>query len=199
MFERFRNLFRQRQLNKELREEFETHLDAIEQEELTRGATPEEARRKARVRFGNPGLYHESTRDADVIRCLDDTRRDLKIASRQLWRSPTFAVSAVLLLGLGIGVNAAIFTVISSVVLRPLPLPESSRLDSGKGKGRKTTLLITVKIAAFTPMPKPSSSTALTAKVGLRQSWRDAIFRSRQESSRQRMTSASRVDSWYRP
>src|SRR5215475_822338 len=130
MFERFRNLFRQRQLNKELREEFETHLDAIEKEELARGATPEEARQKARVRFGNPGLYHESTRDADVIRCLDDSWRDLKIASRQLWRNPTFAVSAVLLLGLGIGVNAAIFTVISSVVLRPLPLPESSRLVS---------------------------------------------------------------------
>jgi putative ABC transport system permease protein len=130
MLQRFLNLFRQQRLDKELRDEFETHLDAIEKEELARGAKPEEARRIARVRFGNSGIYQESTRDADVIRWLDDSWRDLKIAVRQLWRSPTFAVSAVLLLGLGIGVNAAIFTVISSVILRPLPLPESDRLVS---------------------------------------------------------------------
>src|SRR5262249_29876160 len=109
MFDRFLNLFRQQRLDKELRDEFEAHLDAIEKEELARGASPEEARRKARVRFGNPGIYQESTRDADVIRWVDDCWRDLKIASRQLSRSPTFAISAVLLLGLGIGVNAAIF------------------------------------------------------------------------------------------
>ena len=130
MFKRFLNLFRPQRLNRELRDEFETHLDAIEREELSRGATPEEARRKARVRFGNPGIYKESTRDTDVIRWLDDSWRDLQFASRQLWRNRTFAVSAVLLLGLGIGANAAIFTVISSVILRPLPLPESDRLLS---------------------------------------------------------------------
>jgi putative ABC transport system permease protein len=130
MFERLLNVFRQRRLNKELRDELETHLASIEDEELARGATPEDAKRRARLRFGNPSIYGESTRDADVIRWLDDSWRDLKIACRQLRRSPTFAVSAVLLLGLGIGMNAAIFTVISSVILRPLPLPESDRLVS---------------------------------------------------------------------
>src|SRR5215470_17687208 len=130
MFKRLLNVFRQRHLNKELRDELETHLTSIEDEELAGGATPEDAKRRARLRFGNPGIYQESTRDADVIRWLDDSWRDLKIACRQLRRSPTFAVSAVLLLGLGIGVNAAIFTVFSSVILRPLPLPESDRLVS---------------------------------------------------------------------
>jgi putative ABC transport system permease protein len=130
MFTRLLNLFRQRRLDKELRDEFETHLATIEEEELARGAAPEDARRNAKLRFGNPGIYQESTRDADIIRWLDDWWRDLKIASRQLRRSPTFAVSAVLLLGLGIGVNAAIFTVISSVILRPIPLPEPDRLVS---------------------------------------------------------------------
>jgi putative ABC transport system permease protein len=130
MFSRLLNVFRRRHLDNQLRQEFETHLAAIEEEELARGATPEDARRTARLRFGNPSLYQESTRDADLVRWLDDWWRDLKIASRQVWRSPTFAVSAVLLLGFGIGVNAAIFTVISSVILRPIPLPESDRLVS---------------------------------------------------------------------
>ena len=105
MFKRLLNLFRQRHLEEELRDEFETHLAAIEKEELANGATPEEARRRARMRFGNAGVYQESTRDADLVVWLDDSWRDLKIAVRQLRRSPTFALSAVLLLGLGIGVK----------------------------------------------------------------------------------------------
>jgi putative ABC transport system permease protein len=128
MFTRLLNLFRQRRLNKELRDEFEAHIAAIEEEELGRGANSEEARRRARIRFGNAGVYQESTRDTDIVRWLDDCWRDSKIAYRQLRRSPTFALSAVLLLGLGIGANAAIFTIITSVILRPLPLPESDRL-----------------------------------------------------------------------
>src|SRR5262245_47106270 len=130
MFRRLLNVFRQRRLDKELRDELETHLATIEEEELARGVAPEEARRRARVRFGNPGIYQQSTRDTNVIGWLDDSWRDLKIAGRQLWSNPTVAVSAILLLGLGIGANAAVFTVISSVILRPLPLPESDRLVS---------------------------------------------------------------------
>src|SRR4030095_4417389 len=130
MFTRWFNVFRRRRLDKELREELETHLAAVEEEELARGADPDAARRKARRRFGNLGMYQEQTRDANILLWLDDTWRDLKIAARQLSRSPSFVAGAVLLLALGIGANAAIFTVISSVILSPMPLPESDRLVS---------------------------------------------------------------------
>jgi putative ABC transport system permease protein len=86
--------------------------------------------RAARLRFGNPGDYGQRTRDADLTIWLDDLLRDIKFAYRQLLRNPSFAVAGVLLLGLGIGVNAAIFTVIRSVILRPLPLEEPQRLVS---------------------------------------------------------------------
>jgi putative ABC transport system permease protein len=128
MFKRWLNVFRERRLDKELREEIETHLASVEEEELARGASSEDARRRARVRFGNIDFYQERTRDTNVVTWLDDLWRDLKIASRQLMRSPSFVVCAVLLLALGVGANAAIFTVISSVILRPIPVPEPERL-----------------------------------------------------------------------
>src|SRR5208283_1899879 len=130
MFQRLLNFFRQRRLEEEIRQEMGGHLALIEEEELARGATPQAARRSARLRFGNDGLYQDQTRDANLTIWLDDLTRDVKFASRQLLRNPGFTAAGVLLLGLGIGVNAAIFTVISSVILRPLPLKEPERLVS---------------------------------------------------------------------
>ena len=130
MLKRFLNLFRRRRLDDETRQEMEAHLACIEEEELARGADAASARRNAKLRFGNSVVQREKTRDAEMTMWLDDLWRDLKFASRQLLRNPVFALSAVLLLALGIGVNAAIFTVISSVILRPLPLREPDRLVS---------------------------------------------------------------------
>ena len=124
MFKRLLNVFRHRHLDDEVRQELETHLACIEEDELAQGTNPEDAHRKARLRFGSALAYREQTRDVNVAIWVDDIWRDLRFAARQLLRNPGFAVSAVLLLGFGIGVNAAIFTVISSVILRPLPLPE---------------------------------------------------------------------------
>jgi len=114
----------------EVRDEVETHLALIEDEERANGTAAADARRNARLRFGNPAAYREQMRDANLAIWLDDLWQDLKFASRQLLRNPGFALGAVLLLALGIGVNTAIFTIIRSVVLRPLALPESDRLVS---------------------------------------------------------------------
>jgi predicted permease len=130
MFERLWNVLRQRRIENEIREEMETHLAALEEEELARCSDPAEARRAARSRFGNSGAYQEQTRDADLTVWLDDLLRDLQFAYRQLLRNPGFTAAGVLLLGLGIGANAAILAVISSLVVRPLPLPEPERLVS---------------------------------------------------------------------
>jgi predicted permease len=112
----------------ELRQEFETHLALIEDEERARGLTARQARERARSRFGNPLWHRERARDAVMAVWLDTFRQDVTIAARQLARRPGFAVSVVLLLGMGIGLNTGIFTVINSVVLRALPLPDPDRL-----------------------------------------------------------------------
>src|SRR5438128_1683312 len=130
MFQRLLNVFLHRRIEDEVRQELESHFASVEEAELARGADPQTARRRARLRFGSLAAYREQTRDANLANWLDDLWRDLKFAGRQLRRNPSFAASAVLLLALGIGANAAIFTVISSVILRPLPLPEPDRLLS---------------------------------------------------------------------
>jgi putative ABC transport system permease protein len=130
MFQRLWNVLRQRRIENEIREEMGSHLALIEEDELARGASAQSARHNARLRFGNHGVYQEQTREADLTMWLDDLLRDIKFAGRQLLRNPGFTAAAVVLLGLGIGVNAAIFTVISSVILRPLSVPEPERLVS---------------------------------------------------------------------
>jgi len=128
IFDRLWNALRPNRLNDEIRQELETHFALIEEEEEARGLTPDDARVRARQRFGNTGAYRDKTRDVDLASWLDSFRQDLRFASRQLGKSPGFAISAVLLLALGIGLNAAIFTIINSVILRSLPLPEPERL-----------------------------------------------------------------------
>jgi putative ABC transport system permease protein len=122
------NVVRRTRLDDELRQEMETHIALIEQEEQARGLSPERASERARWRFGNPLLHREHTLDALVAIWLDTFRQDLAFACRQLVRRRGFTVSIVLLLAMGIGLNIGIFTVINSVVLRALPLSDPDRL-----------------------------------------------------------------------
>jgi predicted permease len=128
IFERLWNAVRPDRLNDEIRQELETHFALIEEEERAQGLKPDDARVEARHRFGNQGAYRDETRDVDLAIWLDSFRQDLRLAFRQLAKTPGFALSAVLMLALGIGLNAAIFTIINSVILRSLPLPEPERL-----------------------------------------------------------------------
>lgn len=125
---RFKNALQPSELDRELQTEVETHMALLEAEELQRGASPEEARRRARRRFGNAVAYREKTRDRDLFGWIDDFLQDLRFTLRQLWRLPGFTITTVLLLALGIGVNAAIFTLLNTVVLHSLPLPHADRL-----------------------------------------------------------------------
>ncbi len=122
------NAMRPRHLNNEIRQELETHFALIEEEEQAHGLSADDARVRARLRFGNQGVYRDRTREANIAHCLDSVWQDFRFAFRQLLHNPGFSASAVLLLALGIGLNAAIFTIIDSVVLRSLPLSEPDRL-----------------------------------------------------------------------
>jgi putative ABC transport system permease protein len=128
LWSRFRNAVRPADLDAELQNEVEAHLAQMESEELARGATPREARRRAQRRFGNSVVYRERARDRDLFVWVENLLQDLRFALRQLIAVPGFAITTILLLALGIGVNAAIFTLLNSIVLHSLPLPHPDRL-----------------------------------------------------------------------
>jgi predicted permease len=118
-------------------EERRFHIAARTDEYVRAGMSAEEARRVALKRFGNETLAKEQTRDVDMFRWIDDLRRDSGYAVRMLRRSPGFSLLAILCLTLGIGANAAVFSWIEGILLRPYPLVvDQDRLFAVAGTNR---------------------------------------------------------------
>ena len=112
----------------DLSAELQSHLQLHIDDNLRAGMTPEEARRRALLALGGVDQTKEHYRDRRGIRVLESFLRDLRYGLRTLRKSPGFAIAGILILGLGIGVNSAIFTVVNAVVLKPLPFAGAERL-----------------------------------------------------------------------
>ncbi len=112
----------------EIDEEVRAHLQMAVQERIGRGESAEEAERNARREFGNELLIRETTREMWGWTRLELVLRDVKFALRQLRRNPVFTAVAILSLGLGVGANTAIFSIVKAMLLAPLPYPEGDRL-----------------------------------------------------------------------
>jgi predicted permease len=115
-------------MDRDLDEEMQFHLELIEKRQADLGASACRARAAARGRFGSPMRIKEDTYETLGWKWLEDLGQDLRYASRSLRRQKGFAATAILTLALGIGANAAIFSVVSGVVLRPLPFGQPDRL-----------------------------------------------------------------------
>ena len=125
---RLRSLFLRNRVDQELNEELEYHLQRKTEENLGAGMTAEEARRAARLEFGGAERRKEECRDTRRVNLLHDTMQDLRYAARAFLRNPGFALIAILTLALGIGANTAIFSVVHSTLLEPLPFHHPEQL-----------------------------------------------------------------------
>ena len=125
---RLRAIFRGSALDRELDEELQFHVDHLIAENLARGMTPEAARREALLAMGGVVQRKEECRDTRGVRLVEDFVQDLRYGARTLRRAPAFTVAAIATLALGIGTTVAMFTVVNSVLLRPLPFPQPDRL-----------------------------------------------------------------------
>ncbi len=128
LFSRLASLFRKRQLDDRVDEEMRFHLEMQIEENISRGMTPQEARRQARISSGGLEQAKELHRDARGLWFLESILQDVRFALRSFARSPTFTATLLLTLALGIGVGTAIFSIINAVLLKPMPYRDPDRL-----------------------------------------------------------------------
>jgi predicted permease len=147
---RFRALARRQPLDRELDAEMASHLDFAVAENLRRGLSPEEARRQALVSFGGVQQARDQHREARGLLAPDLLAQDLRYALRTMRRDWTFTVVAVLILGLGVGANVAVFSVVDTILLRPLPFQNPGRLVWIQGPPKTCGLsCVTYSVDAF--------------------------------------------------
>lgn len=125
---RLRSLFQRAEVERELDDEMEYHVEQLTQVNLARGMKPEEARYAALRAMDGLTQNKERTRETWKVSGITSFARDLRYGLRALSKSPGFATVAILSLGLGIGANTAIFSVVHAMLFRPLPFPEPDRL-----------------------------------------------------------------------
>ncbi len=128
LWKRLRTLSQRRKLEQDLEQELSFHIAMRAEKNLEEGMNAPEAVREARRRFGNVTWFRESCRELWGFGSLEVLWRDIQYGCRMLRHSPTFTAVAVLSLAVGIGGNAAMFSLVDSLLIRPLPYSAPDRL-----------------------------------------------------------------------
>lgn len=122
-----RGLFRRRAVEREMDDEIRNHIESQTAANVACGMTPDDARRAALVAFGGVERIKDENRDARRLSLIDSVAQ-LRLAARSLRRAPTFSVAAIVTIALAVGAACTVFTLVDTVLLRPLPYADSDRL-----------------------------------------------------------------------
>ena len=125
---RFQFLFHRSRVEDDLEDELRDYIHREIEREVSAGATPEDARRRALASLGGTSRLKEECRDTRGIRWFEETLSDVRLAVRSLRKAPVFTLTVIAALALCIGLNTAIFSVVDTVLFRPLPFPNQDRL-----------------------------------------------------------------------
>src|SRR5262245_34313860 len=125
---RFSALFRRRELHDRIDEELEFHIRMETEEHIRSGMSLLDARAAARRKLGNTTQVREEVHRMNTISFLDETARNVRLSLRTLRRNPGFALTAVLVLALGLGASTAMFSALDRILFRPLPYGDAGRL-----------------------------------------------------------------------
>jgi len=146
-FGRLRSFFRRKPLDQELNDEMASHIDLAIEENMRRGMPEEEARRQALVRFGGVQQAREQHRETRGLPWMDILMQDVRFTCRTLRKDRGFTIVAILILGLGVGANVAVFSVVNTILLRPLPFHDAQQLvwiTGNKGEGGQSSMTYSV-------------------------------------------------------
>ncbi len=122
------HIFRRKELYGDLAEEMRLHLEERTEQLMSEGMSRQEAEQTARRAFGNSTLLEERSREVWQMPWVESLGSDVKLVLRRLGKSPGFATTVLLTLAIGIGANTAVFSVLNSVLFKPLPYPEPGQL-----------------------------------------------------------------------
>jgi predicted permease len=167
-FNRLRALWKRNELEADLDEELKFHVEMKTRENVEAGMTPGEARAAALRQFGNVARVEEEARATWSWMWLEQLARDLRFALRTLRRNAGFTAVAGLSLALGIGANAAIFTLVNAILLRPLPYAQPERLVRVTGYYPDGAVVAlqemsrTMEVASYSDKPENGSEFNLT-------------------------------------